>query len=79
MIVDQLWTAVGSANLDPRSLRLSEEANLNVLDEVFARDQTAIFEGDLAQAVRITEWKHQSRSALQVISEFLASFFSPQL
>jgi cardiolipin synthase len=79
MIVDQLWTAVGSANLDPRSLRLSEEANLNVLNEDFAREQTAIFEEDLAQAVQVTEWRHQSRSMLQVISEFFASLFSPQL
>jgi cardiolipin synthase len=79
MIVDQLWTAVGSANLDPRSLRLSEEANLNVMNEDFAREQTAIFEGDLAQAVQVTEWRHQSRSMLQVISEFFASLFSPQL
>ncbi|OAI55854.1 hypothetical protein AYO49_05130, partial [Verrucomicrobiaceae bacterium SCGC AG-212-N21] len=32
MIVDDLWTCVGSCNFDNRSLRLNEEANLNVHD-----------------------------------------------
>jgi cardiolipin synthase len=37
MVVDGLWTSVGSANFDPRSLRLNDEANLNVYDREFAR------------------------------------------
>ena len=39
MIVDDLWTSVGSTNFDNRSFRLNDEANLNVLDADFAREQ----------------------------------------
>ncbi len=34
-LVDECWASVGSANFDNRSLRLNEEANLNVLDTEF--------------------------------------------
>lgn len=37
MVVDERWTYVGSTNLDPRSLRLNFEFDLEVLDEAFAR------------------------------------------
>ena len=79
MIVDGLWTSVGSANLDPRSLRLSDEANLNVLDEDFAAKQAAVFERDLAQSLQVTDWVHEKRSLLDHISQFFASLFSPLL
>jgi cardiolipin synthase len=79
MVVDHCWTAVGSANLDPRSLRLSEEANLYVFDESFALEQTGILEKDLQQSQQITEWEHEKRSIFDHISQFFASIFSPQL
>src|SRR5205823_1281388 len=46
MIVDDLWVSVGSANIDSRSFRLNDEANLNVLAADFAAEQTRIFEED---------------------------------
>ena len=62
MIVDGIWTSVGSSNLDNRSLRLNDEANLNVLDPGFAAQQRAIFEQDKARSRRVTleEWEHRS-------------------
>ena len=36
MIVDDIWTTIGSANMDNRSFRINDEANLNVYDEKFA-------------------------------------------
>jgi cardiolipin synthase len=61
MIVDDCWSAVGSANLDNRSLRLNEEANLNVLDEQFAAKHTAIFEEDKSRSRRVTfaDWRRR--------------------
>jgi cardiolipin synthase len=79
MIIDELWTSVGSANLDPRSLRLSDECNLNVFDERFAARQTEIYERDLLQSRKITEREHTKRSLGKRIGEFFASLFSPQL
>jgi cardiolipin synthase len=79
MIVDGMWTAVGSTNLDPRSLRLNEEANVHVLDSAFARQQQALFEEDLKSAIRVTEFEHRKRSIFERFSEVLAFVFSPLL
>lgn len=38
MIVDETWTLFGSANWDPRSLRLNFEFDIEAYDEAFARD-----------------------------------------
>ena len=59
MIVDDCWSSVGSANLDNRSLRLNEEANLNVLDEGFAATHTKIFEEDKSnsRSVTLADWR----------------------
>ena len=58
MIVDDCWVSVGSANFDNRSLRVNEEANLNVLDGDFAPAHTRIFEEDKSRSREITraEW-----------------------
>ena len=48
MIVDGLWTSVGSTNFDNRSFRLNDEANLNVLDEEFAATGAAVRGGQAA-------------------------------
>ena len=58
MIVDGLWTSVGSTNFDNRSFRLNDEANLNIYDAAFARQQIAVFQRDLKRARRIeyAEW-----------------------
>lgn len=59
MIVDSLWSCVGSCNFDNRSLRLNEEANLNILGANFAAHHLEIFERDKAQCheVSLDEWK----------------------
>ena len=59
MIVDELWTSVGSTNFDNRSFAVNDEANLNVYDEAFARRQVELFEHDLERSRRITleEWE----------------------
>lgn len=47
VIVDGEFASIGSTNLDPRSLRINDEANINVMDREFARSQEAIFFRDL--------------------------------
>jgi cardiolipin synthase len=61
MVVDDCWSAVGSANLDNRSMRLNEEANLNVLDKGFASKHIKIFEEDKRNSLRITlaDWRRR--------------------
>ncbi|HEY6893361.1 MAG TPA: phospholipase D-like domain-containing protein, partial [Rhodanobacteraceae bacterium] len=49
MIVDGLLVSVGSTNFDNRSFSLNDEANLNLYDREFARQQIEIFRQDLAR------------------------------
>lgn len=62
MIVDSLWTSVGSTNFDTRSFRLNDEANLNILDGEFAVQQVKVFEDDIQQSRQVTYqmWKDRS-------------------
>jgi cardiolipin synthase len=59
MIVDGLWSSVGSTNFDSRSFRLNDEVNLNLLDAGVARALTAVFDRDRAQsrAVSLEGWR----------------------
>jgi cardiolipin synthase len=61
MVVDEVWTSVGSTNFDNRSFRLNDEANLNILDPDFAAAQARVFEEDKARSRRITleEWRRR--------------------
>ena len=79
MIVDDLWVSVGSANIDSRSFRLNDEANLNVLAADFAAEQTRVFEQDKLRArqVKLEEWKNRSLSIR--FMETLTSPFHPHL
>lgn len=78
MIVDGNFVSVGSGNFDDRSVRLNDEANLNVLDSDFAAQQTHLFELDKGQSREITG---QEISGFHFDNPFqqLAGFFSPQL
>jgi len=60
-IVDELLVSVGSTNFDTRSFRLNDEANLNVLDQAFARKLTSVFEADILRAKRVTleQWRRR--------------------
>jgi cardiolipin synthase A/B len=46
MVVDDKFVSVGSGNFDNRSIRLNDEANLDVLDSDFAAQQVHLFEID---------------------------------
>jgi cardiolipin synthase len=79
MIVDDLWVSVGSTNLDGRSLRLNDEANLNVLDADFAAEQAEMFAADraLSREVTLEEW--QRRPWQVKLREKLAGLLRTQL
>lgn len=57
MVVDGVWTLVGSSNWDQRSLRLNFEANLECYDSDLARDLDTHFDNmkKIARAVTLHE------------------------
>ncbi|WP_250516874.1 cardiolipin synthase [Caballeronia sp. INDeC2] len=61
IVVDEYLVSVGSTNFDSRSFKLNDEANLNIYDRDFARQQTAVFDDDVAHAKRITldDWRRR--------------------
>ena len=75
LIIDDLWVSVGSANLDNRSFRMNDEANLNVLDPVFAQEQIGIFEDDLAHSRQVTLEQWTGRPAGEKLLESFTSMF----
>lgn len=79
LIVDDVWTSFGSANLDERSLRLNDEATLNVYGKDFARTQIDLFNQDLQRSrqVRMDEW--EARPLPEKITDWLASRLRSQL
>jgi cardiolipin synthase len=79
MIVDDLWTSVGSTNFDNRSFRLNDEANLNVYDADFAQAQIAAFENDKQRSDRITVEAWKLRPWSEKLKERAAGLLRTQL
>jgi cardiolipin synthase len=59
MVVDGLWSVVGTTNLDMLSFEYLDEINLAVRDEDFARDLVAQHDADLARSVelKLSSWR----------------------
>lgn len=79
MMVDGLWSTVGTANFDNRSFSHNEESNVSVIDEGVTHELLASFERDLAVCDRVTldAWHHRGISTR--IIEALASFVQDQV
>ncbi len=79
LIIDEFYINLGSANLDPRSLRLNFELNLEVYDPELARSLSEGFDQVRAQSRRITLEDLAGRSSLGKFRDSLAKLFSPYL
>jgi cardiolipin synthase len=79
LVVDGLWTSVGSTNFDSRSFSMNDEANLNVLDADFAAEQERIFEEDKLHSRRITLEAWQHRPTSEKVTEWLSGLLRSQL
>lgn len=79
LVVDGMFSSVGSTNFDSRSFRLNDEANLNVLSGEFGREQVAVFERDWAKARKITLEEWRNRPLTERFWERLALLLHTQL
>jgi cardiolipin synthase len=79
LIADSLLVSVGSTNFDNRSFSLNDEANLNVLDPVFARAQEAVFEDDWRHARPFTLDGWERRPVMEKLGGQMAGLLGAQL
>ena len=79
MIVDGLWSTVGTANFDNRSFSHNEESNVCLCDAAFAKELTATFEEDARVCQRVTKEAWQRRSLIHKTLEALGSFVQDQV
>jgi cardiolipin synthase A/B len=69
MVVDGVWSSVGTVNFDNRSFQLHDEVTLCVWSEEFAGQLSEQFEADLDRAERIEPEGWSRRTARQRVSE----------
>lgn len=79
MIVDGIWSTIGSSNFDDRSFRLNDEVNVNIYDEGIAATMEVMFEDDLAHSREISLGRWYKRPALSRLKENFADLFKRQL
>ena len=79
MVVDGSWSLIGSANLDPRSLRLNFEFDLEVYDRAFARQLEARCATAVAASHELTLAELDRRPLPIKLRDGAAKLFSPYL
>jgi len=76
---DAHYAQIGSANLDPRSLRLNFEMNVEVYDEAFVADLSSHFESVRARSTPITLADVDGRPLPTKLVDGAAWLFAPYL
>ena len=79
MVVDGIFSTVGSANFDERSFHLNEELNLFVYDAGFAGRMRESFGRDLTRSRPYTYAMWRGRSLRQKLTEWIAAPFRSEL
>jgi cardiolipin synthase A/B len=79
MVVDGLWSTVGTTNFDNRSFSHNEENNVCVCDEAIARELSESYERDIAVCEQVTLESWKRRPLPQKTAEALASFVQDQV
>jgi cardiolipin synthase len=78
LVVDELWSVVGSTNFDNRSFGLNDEVNLAACDAELARRLIEDFAGDLSQSRPISHREWRRRPLLERAHELLGSLLERQ-
>ncbi len=79
MVIDGLWSLIGSSNWDPRSLRLNFEYNLECYDVELAARLTHLVDSKIAVSRPVTLDEVRSWSLPVRLRNGLARLFSPYL
>lgn len=79
VVVDEVWSHVGSTNFDARSLALNEEVGVGLLDPKIASELKAAFQQDLRHCRELTLERWQRRPVYDRVYERFAYLLHEQL
>ena len=79
MLVDGCWALLGSANWDPRSLRLNFECNVETYDAELARRLEGLFESKRLSAHQVTLQEADQRRLPARLRDGIARLLTPYL
>ena len=79
MVIDGLFSVLGSSNLDARSSEINEELDVVVYDDKFGREMENVFEKDLRNCREYTLQDFKNRSWWERTTEWLMLPFRSQL
>lgn len=79
MVVDGTWSMLGSANWDPRSLRLNFEYNVECYDTALAQELMAVVQRKIATARPYTPMDWQGQNLFQRLRGGVARLGQPYL
>jgi cardiolipin synthase len=79
MIVDGVWSTVGSTNLDNRSFALNDELNLVIYDAATARRLEKVFADDLAHSQKVDYRSWRRRGIADHFLELISTPILPLL
>jgi cardiolipin synthase len=79
IVIDGVWSTIGSTNFDNRSFALNQEVNLTVYDSGIAQRLEQIFQEDLKYSQPVTYEQWQSRSIFERLFEFFTFPIREQL
>ena len=75
VIVDGVWTVIGSSNFDHRSVVFNDEADVVIVGRDTGEQLEKLFEQDCAKATEITRDKWHRRAPLKRLQEQLAPLY----
>jgi len=79
MIIDGLWSFVGSTNFDDRSLDINDEASVGLIDPRIAGQLVAAFEADVKKSKRLDAATWKQRSAWHKLKDKLSYTINEEL
>lgn len=78
-VFDEVWSIIGSANLDFQSLRRNDEGNVGIIDRQFGKQMVDIFDEDLKNSLEITLPDWLQRPLIDKVKEHFFALFRRRL
>jgi cardiolipin synthase len=79
MVIDGIFSILGSSNFDARSAQINEELDITVYDKAFGREMQAVFKRDLQRSKPYTLEDFKKRSLWERLTEWVMLPFHSQI